>query len=125
MAGSIKEHEGRPVPSIVFTKNGGQWLEAIAASGCNATGLDWTIEIGDARRRVGDKVALQGNMDPSVLYASGDDIQTEVKRILASYGQGEGHVFNLGHGIALDADPDHAKIFIDAVHEFSGQYHSA
>ncbi len=125
VAGLIKEHEGRPVPSIVFTKNGGQWLEAIAASGCNATGLDWTIEIGDARRRVGDKVALQGNMDPSVLYASGDDIQTEVKRILASYGQGEGHVFNLGHGIALDADPDHAKIFIDAVHEFSGQYHSA
>lgn len=124
VAGLIKEHEGRPVPSIVFTKNGGQWLEAIAASGCNATGLDWTIEIGDARRRVGDKVALQGNMDPSVLYASGDDIQTEVKRILASYGQGEGHVFNLGHGIALDADPDHAKIFIDAVHDFSGQYHA-
>jgi len=123
VAGLIKEHDGRPVPSILFTKNGGQWLELIAATGCNAAGLDWTIEIGNARQRVGDKIALQGNMDPSVLYAAPDAIRAEVGRILQSFGQGEGHVFNLGHGIALDADPDHAKVFVNAVHELSAQYH--
>lgn len=123
VAGLIKEHDGRPVPSILFTKNGGQWLELIADAGANAAGLDWTIEIGDARQRVGDKVALQGNMDPSVLYSSPEAIRTEVGRILESFGHGEGHVFNLGHGIALDADPDHAKVFVDAVHELSAQYH--
>ncbi len=121
--GLIKENDGRPVPSILFTKNGGQWLEKIAATGCNAAGLDWTIEIGDARARVGDKIALQGNMDPSVLYSSPENIRKEVARILESFGSGDGHVFNLGHGIALDADPDHAKVFVDAVHEFSVQYH--
>ncbi|RLT94817.1 uroporphyrinogen decarboxylase [Ketobacter sp.] len=122
--GLIKEHDGRPVPSILFTKNGGQWLELIAVAGANAAGLDWTIEIGDARARVGDKIALQGNMDPSVLYASPEAIRAEVARILESFGAGEGHVFNLGHGIALDADPDHAKVFVDAVHELSARYHS-
>ena len=122
--GLIKEHDGRPVPSILFTKNGGQWLELIAAAGSNAAGLDWTIEIGDARKRVGDKIALQGNMDPSVLYASPEAIRAEVTRILESFGAGEGHVFNLGHGIALDADPDHAKVFVDAVHELSAKYHN-
>lgn len=121
--GLIKENDGRPVPSILFTKNGGQWLELIAETGCNAAGLDWTIEVGNARARVGDKIALQGNMDPSVLYASPEEIRKEVARILASFGNGEGHIFNLGHGIALDADPDHAKVFVDAVHEFSAQYH--
>lgn len=121
--GLIKENDGRPVPSILFTKNGGQWLEKIAATGCNAAGLDWTIEIGDARARVGDKIALQGNMDPSVLYSSPENIRKEVARILESFGSGDGHVFNLGHGIALDADPGHAKVFVDAVHEFSVQYH--
>jgi uroporphyrinogen decarboxylase len=123
VAGLIKESDGRPVPSILFTKNGGQWLELIADAGANAAGLDWTIEVGAARARVGDKIALQGNMDPSVLYASPEAIRAEVARILASFGSGEGHVFNLGHGIALDADPDHAKVFVDAVHEFSTQYH--
>ena len=123
VAGLIKEHDGRPVPSILFTKNGGQWLELIAEAGANAAGLDWTIEIGDARKRVGDKLTLQGNMDPSVLYSSPAAIRAEVARILESFGAGEGHVFNLGHGIALDADPDHAKVFVDAVHELSAQYH--
>ncbi|MGB1058922.1 MAG: uroporphyrinogen decarboxylase [Ketobacter sp.] len=122
VAGLIKEHDGRAVPSILFTKNGGQWLELIADA--NAAGLDWTIEIGAARERVGDKLALQGNMDPSVLYASPQAIRAEVARILESFGHGDGHVFNLGHGIALDADPDHAKVFVDAVHELSAQYHA-
>ena len=124
VAGLIKEHDGRAVPSILFTKNGGQWLELIADAGANAAGLDWTIEIGAARERVGDKLALQGNMDPSVLYASPQAIRAEVARILESFGHGDGHVFNLGHGIALDADPDHAKVFVDAVHELSAQYHA-
>lgn len=121
--GLIKEYDGRPIPSILFTKNGGQWLELIAATGCNAAGLDWTIEIGSARERVGDQITLQGNMDPSVLYSSPENIRNEVGRILESFGAGEGHVFNLGHGIALDADPEHAKVFLDAVHELSAKYH--
>ncbi len=121
--GLIKEHEGRQVPSILFTKNGAQWIESIAATGCSAAGLDWTVELADIRKRVGDKIALQGNMDPSVLYSSPQDIRNEVARILGSFGAGNGHVFNLGHGIALDADPDHAKVFVDAVHELSAQYH--
>lgn len=119
IAGLQRTHEGRAVPVIVFTKNGGLWLEHIADSGADCVGLDWTIEISNARQRIGDKVALQGNMDPSVLYGSPDAIRAEVKRILADYGDHWGHVFNLGHGIALDVDPDNAKVFIDAVHEFS------
>ena len=125
IAGLIKESEGRKVPCIVFTKNGGLWLEAIADAGSDCVGLDWTIEIGQARARIGDKVSLQGNMDPSVLYGNRECIRAEVERILASFGEGNGHVFNLGHGIALDVDPDNAKIFIDAVHELSAKYHSA
>ena len=117
--GLIRDHEGRPVPVILFTKNGGLWLESMAASGCDALGLDWTINIGDARRRVGDKVALQGNMDPAVLYASPATIRAEVKRILNDFGDHSGHVFNLGHGITPEVDPEHARVFIEAVHEFS------
>ncbi|WLQ14026.1 uroporphyrinogen decarboxylase [Hahella aquimaris] len=118
-----REAEGRPVPVILFTKNGGQWLEHIADAGADALGLDWTTEIGDARRRVGDRVALQGNMDPATLYAPPAAIRDQVSRILASFGSGEGHVFNLGHGITPDVDPEHAKVFIDAVHELSAPYH--
>jgi uroporphyrinogen decarboxylase len=121
--GLLREHEGRKVPVIVFTKNGGLWLETIAESGADCVGLDWTIDIGDARRRIGSKVALQGNMDPAVLYASPPRIRDEVARILASFGQGNGHVFNLGHGIHQHVNPDHAKVFIDAVHEMSAPYH--
>lgn len=123
VAGLIKEHEGRAVPCIVFTKNGGQWLETIAASGCQAVGLDWTTDIGVARQRIGDKVALQGNMDPTMLYASPAAIRTEVGNILASFGNGSGHVFNLGHGITPEVNPEHVKVFVDAVHELSSQYH--
>lgn len=121
--GLIKEHEGRQVPVILFTKNGGQWLEAMAATGATALGLDWTCDIKQARARVGDKVALQGNMDPSVLYANTSAIQEEVGRILAGYGEGSGHVFNLGHGITPEVKPEHAAAFINAVHDLSARYH--
>jgi len=123
VAGLTREHEGRRVPVIVFTKGGGQWLEQIAACDCDAVGLDWTCDIGEARQRVGNKVALQGNMDPTVLYAKPEAIRAEVGRILASYGHGTGHVFNLGHGITPEVDPEHAGAFINAVHELSAQYH--
>ena len=121
--GLLREHEGRRVPMILFTKNGGQWLETIADSGACALGLDWTADIGEARQRVGQKVALQGNMDPSVLYASPKRIRKEVADILEKYGQGSGHVFNLGHGIHQFVEPDRAAAFVDAVHDLSAQYH--
>jgi len=120
----IKEAEGRKVPVILFTKNGGQWLEAMADTGCQALGLDWTTEIGDARARVGANVALQGNMDPSILYAEPESIRAEVKQILTSFGPGEGHVFNLGHGITPEVNPDHVSAFVDAVHEYSAEFHA-
>ncbi len=123
VAGLIREHDGRKVPVILFTKNGGLWLEDIADVGADALGLDWTCDIGQARRRVGERVALQGNMDPTVLYAKPSAIRDEVARILASYGQGSGHVFNLGHGITPEVNPAHAGAFIEAVHELSAQYH--
>ncbi|HEX5359737.1 MAG TPA: uroporphyrinogen decarboxylase [Fluviicoccus sp.] len=121
--GLIREHEGRKVPVILFTKGGGLWLESMADTGADALGLDWTIDIGAARQRVGDRVALQGNMDPSVLFSSPAQIRQEVQRILASFGNGHGHVFNLGHGIDQHVNPENAGAFIEAVHEFSGQYH--
>lgn len=123
VAGLQKEHEGRPVPVILFTKNGGQWLEDIAASACHCVGLDWTVDIGEARSRIGDKVALQGNMDPSALYASPQRIQAEVLRILEDFGHGPGHVFNLGHGITPQVDPANVSVFVDAVHELSARFH--
>ena len=121
VAGLEKESDGRRVPIILFTKNGGQWLEAMAGSGTDALGLDWTTDIGQARQRVGDQVALQGNMDPSVLYASPERIRQEVAAILTSFGSGSGHVFNLGHGIHQYVDPRKAGAFIDAVHELSAR----
>ncbi len=123
VAGLIKEHEGRRVPAILFTKGGGQWLEAMAATGADALGLDWTCDIGQARARVGGKVALQGNMDPSVLYAKPERIRQEVAAILASFGAGNGHVFNLGHGITPEVDPANAGAFIECVRELSRPYH--
>ncbi|ARN74214.1 uroporphyrinogen decarboxylase [Oceanicoccus sagamiensis] len=121
--GLIRENEGREVPVILFTKNGGQWLETMADTGATALGLDWTTDIGNARQRVGDKVALQGNMDPTMLYASPDRIREEVKTILAGFGNGSGHIFNLGHGITPEVDPEHARAFIESVHELSAPYH--
>ncbi len=123
VSGLIREHEGRKVPVILFTKNGGQWLERMADTGADALGLDWTTDIDDARRRVGSRVALQGNMDPSTLYASPARIRKEVASILKKFGPGNGHVFNLGHGIHQFADPERAGAFIKAVHELSAEYH--
>jgi uroporphyrinogen decarboxylase len=123
VAGLTREADGRRVPVILFTKGGGQWLEVMARSGADALGLDWTCDIADARKRVGDKVALQGNLDPCVLYAPPEQIRAEVQRILAEFGPGSGHVFNLGHGIHPQVDPDHAEAMIEAVHELSAAYH--
>ncbi len=124
VAGLTREHEGRKVPVILFTKNGGQWLEAMAETGCDALGLDWTTDIGEARRRVGNQVALQGNLDPAVLYASPATIRKEVGKVLESFGSGNGHIFNLGHGIHPQIEPEHAGAMIEAVHELSRPFHS-
>ncbi len=124
VAGLTKEVDGTPVPVIVFTKNGGLWLEDIAECGAQCVGLDWTIDIGTAKARVGDKVALQGNMDPSILYSSPDSIRAEIAMILQGFGYGNGHVFNLGHGITPEVDPENVKVFIESVHELSHKYHT-
>lgn len=121
--GLTREREGRRVPVILFTKNGGQWLETMADSGADCLGLDWTTNIGQARARVGNRVSLQGNMDPTMLYASTERIRAEVATILETFGAGEGHVFNLGHGITPGVDPEHARVFIESVHELSARYH--
>ena len=121
VAGLIRHHDGRDVPVILFTKGGGLWLEAMADTGCHCLGLDWTMDIARARERIGDKVALQGNMDPAVLRADPAVIEQQVAAILRGFGQGSGHIFNLGHGITPDIDPEHVKVFIDAVHKFSGK----
>lgn len=123
LQGLLREHDGRRVPVIVFTKNGGLWLEKIASIGSDCVGLDWTINISEARTRIGSQVSLQGNMDPSVLYAAPEKIREEVSMILQQFGHGNGHVFNLGHGIHQHVDIDHVSAFIDAVHELSAQFH--
>ncbi|MBN9225890.1 MULTISPECIES: uroporphyrinogen decarboxylase [Legionella] len=111
------------IPVILFTKGGGQWLEKMLITGCDALGIDWTCDLGDARRRVGNQVALQGNLDPSVLLTSRQCIREQVKKVLASYGAGSGHVFNLGHGVTPDVPPEHVAAMIEAVYEFSPYYH--
>ena len=115
--------DGQQVPTILFSKGGGLWLETMADAGYDALGLDWQTDIQIARARVGDKVALQGNMDPVALYAKPEVIVEKVKSILHKYGNGSGHVFNLGHGILPDINPDHVKAMVDAVHTFSPAYH--
>jgi uroporphyrinogen decarboxylase len=123
VAGLVKERDGRRVPSILFTKGGGAWLGDSAATGCDALGVDWTTDLADARRAVGDQAALQGNLDPSALYAPPPEIRAQVSRVLTSYGRGGGHVFNLGHGIHPDVPPEHAHAMIEAVHELSPAFH--
>lgn len=114
---SLHTHHGNEsVPSIVFTKGGGQWIEAIADIGCNAVGLDWTVNLTDARKRVGHKVALQGNMDPMALFASPEKVTNEAREILNAYGGGSGHVFNLGHGISQFTPPDTVAALVETVH---------
>jgi len=121
--GLIKEKDGVRIPNVVFTKGGGLWIESIANTGCDALGLDWTMDIGIARQKVGDKVALQGNLDPAVLFANPDAIRREAGKVLDSYGYGSGHVFNLGHGISQFTNPEHVSALVAAVHELSRKYH--
>ena len=111
------------VPVILFTKNGGQQLSVLADTGCDALGVDWTTNLRDARASVGDRVSLQGNLDPSILLAKPERIRAHVQDVLQSYGRGPGHVFNLGHGILQQTPPEHAAAMIDAVREFSPAYH--
>lgn len=122
----IKEKEGQAIPSIVFTKGGGLWLEKIAAIGCNGVGLDWTVDIGEARRRVGDKVALQGNLDPNVLFATPDVVAAEARKVLDSFGPANtGHVFNLGHGISQFTPPESVTALVETVHSYSRELRKA
>jgi len=117
--GLQREAEGRQVPVTLFTKNGARWAESIAATGCDGLGVDWTTDLKEVVAAVGDKVTLQGNMDPSVLYADADTIRQEVKRVLSDFGdKPTGHVFNLGHGIHQHVNPDHLKVLVDSVHEY-------
>ena len=129
MVGGLKrEHDGTRVPVIVFTKGGGVWLEAIAACGADVVGLDWTMDLGAARARTQDRVALQGNLDPMVLFGTPEAIRAQVAHTLASFGTHSaqsGHVFNLGHGISQFTPPEHARVLVDAVHELSCAYHLA
>ena len=125
MQGIARSRDGELVPRIVFTKGGGLWLESMADIGVDALGLDWTVDIGAARRRVGERVALQGNLDPSVLFASPEVVRTEAGKILESFGKGAGHVFNLGHGVSQFTPPEHVAMLVDAVHELSRPLHAA
>ncbi|HEX7640746.1 MAG TPA: uroporphyrinogen decarboxylase [Burkholderiaceae bacterium] len=121
------QHEGVDIPCIVFTKGGGLWLEQIADIGADAVGLDWTVNLGEARAKVGYKVALQGNLDPVVLFAGHEQIRAEVGRLLQSFGRHQadsGHVFNLGHGISQHTDPEAVAVLVDAVHELSRPLHT-
>jgi len=123
VAGVTRHHEGNKIPIILFTKSGNLWLEKIAESNCDAVAVDWTIDLCDARARIGSRVALQGNLDPAVLLSNETCIKQEVNRVLASYGAGTGHVFNLGHGISQHVKPELVQILVDAVHELSRPYH--
>ncbi|NOL48722.1 uroporphyrinogen decarboxylase [Pelistega europaea] len=121
----IRTHNGERIPAIVFTKGGGLWVEEIADIGCDAVGLDWTMSLGKARRLTGDKVALQGNIDPMALFGSSEAIRAEVRRVIDDFGPvgTGGHVFNLGHGISQFTNPDHVAILIDEVHNYSKAMH--
>jgi uroporphyrinogen decarboxylase len=121
--GLVREREGRRVPVILFTKGGGQWLGRMAESGADALGIDWTTELSAARAATSDRVALQGNLDPKLLLSGPAEIRAGVARVLESYGRGHGHVFNLGHGVTPDVDPEHVAAMVEAVRELSPKYH--
>lgn len=114
---------GNKVPVILFTKGGGLWVEQIARTGCEAIGVDWTVDIGAVRKRTGNTVAIQGNLDTAVLYSTPEVIRQQVGKVLDSYGHGNGHIFNLGHGIHPEINPDNVAVLVDAVHELSKKYH--
>jgi uroporphyrinogen decarboxylase len=117
--GIHRKYDEKTIPVTLFTKGGSAWLEQIAATGCDGVGLDWTVEIGEAERRIGSKVALQGNLDPSVLYASPEVITAEAYKVLNQFKGQTGHVFNLGHGITPDVNPESMKVLVDAVHSYT------
>lgn len=121
--GLTRENDGRQVPVILFTKGAGPLMTDMVTTGCDALGVDWTTDLAVAREYVEDKVALQGNLNPATLRESPEVIRQGVAEVLASYGSGPGHVFNLGHGITPDIDPEHLGVLIDAVHELSPEYH--
>jgi uroporphyrinogen decarboxylase len=123
VADLVRHREGRRVPVILFTKGGGAWLERLAMTGADALGVDWMTELSAARSMTFDRVALQGNLDPAVLFSPPSAIRAEVARVLESYGASPGHVFNLGHGIQPGVDPEHVAAMIEAVHELSPAYH--
>jgi len=125
VAGLAREHEGRRVPVILFSKGGGGWLEAMASAGCDALGVDWSTDLAQARSRVGARVSLQGNLDPAVLLASPDVARIETRRVLDAYGGAPGHVFNLGHGITPHASIDSVLAVVDEVRTYSGRLRSA
>lgn len=118
-----RNYNNTTVPVIFFTKGGGEWLDVMADTGCDVVGLDWEADLTTARQQIGSKVALQGNMHPHHLLANPEKIKSEVAAILNAYGNGSGHVFNLGHGITPDVPPEHVKILVDAVHEMSEAFH--
>jgi len=122
--GLIRNKDGQQIPVTIYSKGGAGWLEMMANTGADCVGLDWTIDIDKARARIGDKVALQGNMDPCILYSTPERIDGEVADIVAKFGKGNGHVFNLGHGIHPTIDPANVKAYVDAVHNHSEKYHS-
>ncbi len=120
-----RQTEGRRVPVILFTKGGGMWLEGMADSGADALGIDWQTDLAAARRRVGSRVALQGNLDPMALFGTVEAIEREAERVLGSFGTGPGHVFNLGHGVSQHTPPEHVQALVEAVHSRSLAAHAA
>jgi uroporphyrinogen decarboxylase len=123
LQGLRRERDGETIPSIIFTKGSHQWLNEIAASGCSAVGVDWTVDIGAVRAAIGERVALQGNLDPAVLFADPRVIREETQRVLSAFGGGGGHVFNLGHGVSQFTPPENIGVLVDAVHELSRPFH--
>lgn len=124
VSGLNRRAENRQVPVVIFTKGGGLWLEQLAQLGADALGTDWTVNLQQARQRVGTQVALQGNLDPLALFGSQDCLELEIERLLAEYGHGSGHVFNLGHGINQYTDPEQVAFMVEAVHRISVRYHT-
>jgi uroporphyrinogen decarboxylase len=122
--GLQRERDGRRIPVILFTKGAGALLADMVSTGCDALGVDWTTSLADARRYTNDAVALQGNLDPAILREAPKAIEQSVADVLSSYGSGPGHVFNLGHGITPDIDPERLGVLVEAVHRLSPAYHN-
>lgn len=123
VSGLHRSYDGKTIPVVLFCKGCNAHLEALADTGCDGLGVDWTMTLGEARARVGERVSLQGNLDPAIMLTSPEVIKSQVKATLESYGKGSGHVFNLGHGITPDVDPQHMTVLCESVSEYSPQWH--